>query len=285
MYRTGKEEDSPALRKLGNACFGDTKEFLDLFYGMRYRPENTVVCEEGGETTAMAFALPLTARTRAGDIPAAYVYSVGTDPAHRGKGISSGLMEYLWGELTGRGIKLALLVPAEKGLFDFYGRLGYKNLTSICGAIKPNGVCRNCSTRTMSIEPAGAKEYFLLREKLLADTPHFVWDEASLKYQNSFSGLLGGGLYLLGGGIGCAVMEMGADGVVLKELLAPADDMADAADAFSNSRVRCSHTELRTTPELGEAIGLTPAPFTMGRWTEDVDEASIQGMYFGLALD
>lgn len=285
MYRVGKQEDVAALRELSRLCFGDSDEFLDLFYSARFRPEQCFVWEGEGEIAAFAFALPLTLKLTDETLPAAYIYSVGTHPDYREKGLASGLMDFIWKELTARGVKIALLVPAGEGLFDFYGRLGFRPLTNIASGARANVCCRSCCARSMSVEPATPAEYFELREKLLADTPHFVWDIEDLRYQGAFSGLVGGGLYLVGDGAGCAVMESGPRGVVLKELLAPAEIMADGVEAFANSRVRGASTEVRTTVGMGSAIGLAQQTFTMARWTADVPEAKLKGIYFGLALD
>lgn len=115
-------ETVPALRQLWQAAFGDSDAFLDGFFSAGFRPER---CRCIFAENTVAAALYWFDCTLAGR-KLAYLYAVATAPRFRGRGLCRMLMEDTRKFLHGRGYTGAVLVPGEKGLFEMYGRLGYR---------------------------------------------------------------------------------------------------------------------------------------------------------------
>ncbi len=111
----------PGLRKLWMDVFGDTAEYLDLFFSTGYSSENCLLIEDEEKITAALYWLDMEyARGKL-----AYIYAVATDPAHRGKGLCRSLMTKTHEILANRGYAGAVLVPQGDDLFALYQKFGY----------------------------------------------------------------------------------------------------------------------------------------------------------------
>lgn len=119
--RPARQEDIPALWALWQEAFGDDDRFLEDFFALGFAPERSrVLTAEGRPVSALYWFDGVWGGGRF-----AYLYAVATEKASRGRGYSSRLLEDTCAHLQKAGYDGALLVPGEKGLFDFYGRLGF----------------------------------------------------------------------------------------------------------------------------------------------------------------
>ncbi len=122
-----KTHEIPQLRRLWQEAFGDEDKFLDAFFASAFSPERAL-CARCGDRIAGAlywFSCECSGRR------IAYIYAVATLKAYRGQGICRALMAAAHERLKRLGYSGAILVPGEKSLFDFYGRIGYETATSI----------------------------------------------------------------------------------------------------------------------------------------------------------
>ena len=117
----------PQLRTLWKLAFGDTDEFLDLFFSTAYAPDRCRCIREGSLTPAALYWLDMDCDGQ----KFAYIYAVATDPGFRGRGLCRALMEDTAGVLTARGYDGAILVPQDQGLRAMYGRMGYLPATAL----------------------------------------------------------------------------------------------------------------------------------------------------------
>lgn len=116
-----------ALRLLWKEAFGDTDEFLDLFFDVAFSPDRALCAMEGEALAAMLYWFDCTLESKR----VAYVYAVATARNFRGRGVGSALMRELHGRLQKSGYAGAILVPSEASLFDFYARFGYTHITEL----------------------------------------------------------------------------------------------------------------------------------------------------------
>lgn len=276
-YRVSKPTDRPRLERIAERCFGDGPAYRQLLLGQRYRPEQCLVAADHEDrAVASAYLFPFTL-TGAEELEAAYVYAVGVDPDYQGRQIGTRLMDFLWHTLEERGIPLAVLVPASPSLFDYYRRLGYRPFGQLGRGVPmapPAG-------RPMALRRCTPQEYFTTREGLLRDIPHGRWDQEALAYQQAFSVLTQGNLFLLDEGVGCAVAEPYEGTLYVKELLAPPQRLGEALAGLSQGFPGWG-LELRTRPDWAPWLGLPVQDFSMARWAGDTPPS--QG-YFALALD
>jgi len=129
--------DIPKLRQLWKAAFGDTDEFLDIFFSVAFSPDRCRCIREGDGIPAALYWLDMDL----GGQKFAYIYAVATDPAYRGRGLCRHLMEDTAAVLTDRGYDGAILVPQEEGLRAMYRKMGYESTAPIdeefCAASAP----------------------------------------------------------------------------------------------------------------------------------------------------
>lgn len=122
MIRFAAENDIPAIRALFELCFPDDSGFNDYFFAHLFRPERTLLLEQGGALCAMVQMLPYTLSTG----EATYIYGACTHPAHRRKHLMARLLEYSFAEDRRRERVGSFLIPQEEWLFDFYAPFGYQ---------------------------------------------------------------------------------------------------------------------------------------------------------------
>lgn len=112
----------PGLRALWKEAFGDSDEFLDLFFENAFSPQRCL-CAADGEMMAAAYWFSCGKY--------AYIYAVATAKAHRGKGLCHELMAQIHRLLASQGYAGAIVVPGEESLRQFYAGMGYENFGGI----------------------------------------------------------------------------------------------------------------------------------------------------------
>lgn len=152
-FRASEPSDIPALRTLWKQAFGDSEEYLDIFFRTAYAPERSrVVCREG-KIAGGAYWLDCSL----GETKLAYVYAVAIDESCQSQGLGSRLMEDIHRLLTAQGYFGVLLVPGDEGLRRYYQRFGYRTV-SCHGEYHPVPGTR-----------ISAERYALLRRSLLPE--------------------------------------------------------------------------------------------------------------------
>ena len=109
------------LRVLWHEAFGDTDEFLDVFFGTAFSYERCACVTVGDDVAAALYWFDCECRGKR----IAYIYAVATAKAYRGQRLCHKLMEYTHKRLKDHGYAGAVLVPVTPSLFDFYSGMGY----------------------------------------------------------------------------------------------------------------------------------------------------------------
>lgn len=124
-FRSSSPTDIPALRRLWTQAFGDSGEYLDIFFRTAYAPERSrVVCRDG-KIVGGAYWL----RCALGERKLAYVYAVAIEAGCQGQGLGSMLMEDIHRLLTAQGCWGVILVPGDEELRQYYQRFGYRTVS------------------------------------------------------------------------------------------------------------------------------------------------------------
>ncbi len=149
----------PALRTLWQEAFGDTDDFLDIFFTTAFSPERCRCIDRDGEIVAALYWFDCSYD----DQPIAYLYAIATAKAYQGQGLCRKLMENTHRHLRSLGYAGAILVPGTKELFSFYERGGY----TVCSHIGT----LTCAAAKVHVEivPISAEEYAMRRRKLLPE--------------------------------------------------------------------------------------------------------------------
>ena len=116
----------PRLRALWQDAFGDSEEFLDLFFTLGFSPECCRCVFQEDTPVAAAYWFDCTLEGR----KIAYLYAVATLTSHRGRGLCRLLMADIRRVLAEQGYSAAVLVPQSEGLRQMYHRMGYRDAGS-----------------------------------------------------------------------------------------------------------------------------------------------------------
>ena len=147
----------PALRRLWKAAFGDSEEFLDLFFSRGFSPKRCRCLTIGGQTAAALYWFDAEYDGQ----KYAYLYAVATDPKHRGRGCCRTLMEDVKELLAGQGYAGLLLVPQDEALAAMYRRMGYTDCTTVTEFAAP------AEPTPLALRRLTPAEYAQVRRRLL----------------------------------------------------------------------------------------------------------------------
>jgi len=112
---------------LWKISFGDTDDFIRLWFDRVYKDENTFVIQQNGRVVSALQILPHEMTYCGTAIPTGYICGVCTLPSERGKGLMNRLMNQAVKEMQNRKYALATLIPATPGLFALYRRFEFAN--------------------------------------------------------------------------------------------------------------------------------------------------------------
>lgn len=175
------------LKHLWQLAFGDSMEFIDLFFATAYSPERCRYLTEDGQITAALYWLDCSYQGQ----KQAYVYAVATHPDHRGKGLCRKLMAGTHDFLKAEGYTAALLRPADPGLRRMYAAMGYRDCTYVSELDAVAGT-------PVPLRKIDAEEYARLRRTFLP-AEGVLQEGVSLQYLAAYSEFYAGEDFLLTG--------------------------------------------------------------------------------------
>ena len=146
----------PSLRALWKKAFGDTDEFLDLFFSTAYAPDRCRCIAVGDAVQSVLYWFDCTLDEE----KIAYIYAVATDPDCRGRGLCRDLMADTMEILRSRGYAAAVLLPQEEWLIQMYAGMGFAPCTRVTEQWFPAG-------EPIAARRIDATEYAALRRALL----------------------------------------------------------------------------------------------------------------------
>ena len=131
MIRRARMSDRAALEAVYADCFPGEPAFMTWFFDRVWRPEDTLVWQEGDAILADVLAIPVTLALDGERWPAHYIYAAGTLPEARGRGIMGALLNQAFEDGRAAGQQLSVLITQNDSLFDFYRPFGYATLSEI----------------------------------------------------------------------------------------------------------------------------------------------------------
>lgn len=145
------------LRSLWKTVFGDSDDFLDMFYTTAYAPHRCRCVRDGDRIAAVLYWFDCACEEQ----KLAYIYAVATDPAYRNQGLCRLLMDDTALHLKNKGYAGTLLLPQDPGLRQMYGKMGYRPCTNI-----GEFTCRATGS-PLPLTELTAAEYAALRKTML----------------------------------------------------------------------------------------------------------------------
>lgn len=113
------------VRKLWETCFNDSREFIDMYFQLRYKNEINITIQSGEETIAALQMLPYPMTFEKEELSTAYISGACTHPDFRNRGVMHELLLQTFAQMHQNGVALSTLIPAEPWLFDYYARNGF----------------------------------------------------------------------------------------------------------------------------------------------------------------
>ena len=110
---------------LWKKSFGDSDEFIELFFNRVYKEENTLTIRKNNQVISALQIVPYEMTYYGAHIPVGYICGVCTLPSERGKGWMKQLMKNAFDEMYYREYTISTLIPASDWLFNYYQTFGY----------------------------------------------------------------------------------------------------------------------------------------------------------------
>lgn len=114
-----------AVWDMWKEVFGDSDEYMELYFRTKYSNDNTLLRLVEGVPVASLQMLPYGFTFCGREIPVSYLSGVSTLEAHRKRGYMDELMVHSLNVAYERQIPLMLLVPQEEWLLRFYDKYGF----------------------------------------------------------------------------------------------------------------------------------------------------------------
>ena len=152
-----KLDQIPQLRQLWKEAFGDTDDYLDIFFQTGFSPDRCRTLWAEDQLAAALYWFDCQWE----DKPIAYLYAVATAERFRNRGCAGYLLQDTNRHLKALGYHGSILVPATAQLFSFYEKQGYRT----CSEIREF----TCSAESspVSVTPITAEEYARRRRTML----------------------------------------------------------------------------------------------------------------------
>ncbi|MCI8667975.1 MAG: GNAT family N-acetyltransferase [Lachnospiraceae bacterium] len=113
------------LKALWKEVFGDSDEYLDIFFSRVYKEKNTLVRCIDGKPAAALYMIPYEICINGKKHILQYLYALATKAEYRRKGIMTELIHQAHKIGKKRGYVSSVLIPACQELYAFYQQLGY----------------------------------------------------------------------------------------------------------------------------------------------------------------
>ena len=194
-------ENISSLKALWNEAFGDAYEDIDLFFKTAFDTGRSLCVLDNERAVAALYWFDCEYR----DEKVAYLYAIATLKSYRGRGLCRKLMDEAHSILKKAGYVCVILVPGEKSLFDFYGKMGYR----VFSLVDEKHIA--ASYQKIELKRIDSLEYGRIRRGLLPENS-VIQEKECLDYLGAYAELY------KGEGILCACVRNG-DSVRITELL------------------------------------------------------------------
>ena len=125
MIQFADDSTKQAVRDMWKEVFGDSDDFMDIYFQYKYRNENTLIYIEDNKPVASLQILIYNFTFYGKEIPVAYHSGLCTLPEYRGRGYMKELIVRSYAVATERNIPLMILVPQDEGLMNYYDKFGF----------------------------------------------------------------------------------------------------------------------------------------------------------------
>lgn len=181
-------------RHIWRTVFGDSEEFINLYFSRRYPSAQTFTSEQDGVTVAQGqcFVYSMTAAPGAPMLKIGYVSGLATMPDYRNLGHAARVMRQIHCWMYKHHIDYSLLIPASQDAAQWYTAIfGYQPSAARCKRLATASQIAAC-TQLPQLSP----HIIYTMQHHLASLPYAVQHRADdLRDQMDVCLMSGGGLY------------------------------------------------------------------------------------------
>lgn len=160
------------------ACFGDSKDYIERFFKHWAGTAKAVAWIEEGHAVSVIYLLPAEYRcTGKTPVKIYYMYAVATLPAYQKRGYCAGLIKWISDNIK----EPVILVPADEKLAAYYRNNGFCDLQN---AVYENiSACNNKNkSEKYTIKNISPSEYAKKRNAFLGTQQYIRWEDAHMEY-------------------------------------------------------------------------------------------------------
>lgn len=125
MIQYADDRTKQQVWDMWKTVFGDSDDYMDVYFRHKYRNEHTLLYMEGEKAVASLQMLPYQFTFCDAEIPVIYLSGVCTLPEARKKGYAKQLVIRSLEEARKKDVPMILLVPQNEGLLRFYDKFGF----------------------------------------------------------------------------------------------------------------------------------------------------------------
>jgi len=130
MITFANKETTPIVKSMWKTCFGDTDEYLNIYFSDKYKEENTLIYWVNDIAVASLQMLEYKIRFYNKILPIYYLSGLCTLPDFRNKGYMKKLIVCSFEIMKERNIPISILVPAEEWLYKYYNKFNFEETFS-----------------------------------------------------------------------------------------------------------------------------------------------------------
>lgn len=171
-----KEKYTDSLIRLWHRVFGDDEEYIKLFFKEAYYDCNCFAEIVSDEVVSAFYLLKCSVKLNGTTYNGRYLYAAATLPEYRGKGLMGELIDEAISYSKDEALDFIALVPAEDGLYDYYGRFGFKEAMYKC----KYEITNEASTMRAYREITDGDEFCKIRNSI--DCDMLIYDDICNQY-------------------------------------------------------------------------------------------------------
>ncbi|SET58877.1 GNAT family N-acetyltransferase [[Clostridium] polysaccharolyticum] len=189
----------PAMKEMWAVNFGDSDEYISFFFENHLKLDekgmyqNQFVYQLNGQPVSMLSVLEAQLDNGQHKQEFWYIYAVVTAKEHRRKGYAGKVLLHVI-ELAKKKEIAVGLVPADEGLYRYYGKFGFEsffyNRTVKMNLLAGDGLADGWKLAT-------AEQYKMMRDQFLANQGAVIWEKQAVEYAIKENENLGGKTYYL----------------------------------------------------------------------------------------
>ncbi len=182
------------LERIWRICFDEEKRPTDFFFNNAFRPQDCLIYRAGEHIAAMVHMLPAAIAQDGKAVQAHYIYGAATLPEYRSRGYMGALLRCAGHVGLRRGDRFSFLLPASRGLYDYYAGYGYApNFQTRFVTVSAEELRRISAGYSRRRVLLTYRQMNRLRgELLLKRDGSALWDERALAYADGINRRYGG---------------------------------------------------------------------------------------------